>query len=373
MPAIHRPTSIASSALVIDLPASSTTMASPRNISAKYSGELNDSANLASGGATSIRRQHADGAGDEGGDGGNAERRAGASLLRHLVAVEAGDHRGRFSRHVEQDRRRRTAVLGAVINAREHDDRAGGIHLEGQRQQHRNGRRRSQSRQHADHGAEEQPIKHQKRLSGVSATANPCSRPVMTSIVRTPAGRWAGGAEGPGGTPDRNRRHCPRRQPAPLSGAGHTFTATTNSVSSASARRNPSTLSNATLTANAPGDQCAPDSLPVHRRRVWPRPDSRFCTPGPATAPPWRCRTTSGKTRAPDRRGAVFPAPGLADDVRAERSQHRAGDDIALLIIDLHPPPPALGRVSRLAPASPLSAAERFKETAPGLQLQSSA
>ncbi len=54
MPAIHRPTSIASSALIMERPASSTTIARPSAISAKYSGELNDKANLASGGATSI-------------------------------------------------------------------------------------------------------------------------------------------------------------------------------------------------------------------------------------------------------------------------------------------------------------------------------
>ena len=54
MPAIHRPTSMASSAFTIERPASSTTIASPSAISAKYSGELNESATLASGGATSI-------------------------------------------------------------------------------------------------------------------------------------------------------------------------------------------------------------------------------------------------------------------------------------------------------------------------------
>jgi len=54
MLAIHSPTIIASRAFVIDLPASSTTMARPRLISAKYSGELNDRANFASGGAISI-------------------------------------------------------------------------------------------------------------------------------------------------------------------------------------------------------------------------------------------------------------------------------------------------------------------------------
>ena len=52
--AIHRPTSAASSALTIERPASSTTSARPSDISAKYSGELKESANLAIGGATSI-------------------------------------------------------------------------------------------------------------------------------------------------------------------------------------------------------------------------------------------------------------------------------------------------------------------------------
>ncbi len=56
MLASHSPTSMASSALTIDLPASSTTIDSPMHISAKYSGELNWSANLASGGATSIKK-----------------------------------------------------------------------------------------------------------------------------------------------------------------------------------------------------------------------------------------------------------------------------------------------------------------------------
>ena len=55
MPAIQRPTSIASSALAIERPASSTTMASPSDINPKYSGALKASASFASGGAMSIR------------------------------------------------------------------------------------------------------------------------------------------------------------------------------------------------------------------------------------------------------------------------------------------------------------------------------
>ncbi len=55
MPASHRPTRVASSALTIDSPASSTTIARPSAISAKYSGELKASDTRASGGAISIR------------------------------------------------------------------------------------------------------------------------------------------------------------------------------------------------------------------------------------------------------------------------------------------------------------------------------
>jgi hypothetical protein len=54
MPESHRPTSMASSAFTIERPASSTTIARPSAIRAKYSGELNASAMRASGGATSI-------------------------------------------------------------------------------------------------------------------------------------------------------------------------------------------------------------------------------------------------------------------------------------------------------------------------------
>ncbi len=64
-----------------------------------------------------------DGARKERGDRGDRERGAGAALLRHLVAVEAGDDGRGFTRHVDKDRRGRTAILRAVENAREHDQR----------------------------------------------------------------------------------------------------------------------------------------------------------------------------------------------------------------------------------------------------------
>ncbi len=54
MLAIQRPTSIARSAFTNDSPARRTTMVRPSTINAKYSGALNASESLASGGATSM-------------------------------------------------------------------------------------------------------------------------------------------------------------------------------------------------------------------------------------------------------------------------------------------------------------------------------
>src|SRR5712691_9411723 len=48
----------------------------------------------------------------------------GPALPRHLMTVEAGDHRSRLSRDVDQHRGGRAAVLRAVINAGEHDQGA---------------------------------------------------------------------------------------------------------------------------------------------------------------------------------------------------------------------------------------------------------
>ena len=56
--------------------------------------------------------------------------------LRHLVAVERGHHRGRLARNVDQDRGGRAAILRAVIDAGEHDQRADRRQAEGDRQQH---------------------------------------------------------------------------------------------------------------------------------------------------------------------------------------------------------------------------------------------
>ena len=93
-------------------------------------------------------------AGDERSDRGGGERRRAAAVLRHLVALDGGDDGGILARRVEQDRRGRGAVHGAVVDAAEHDEGADRIELAGRRQQHRDGERRADAGQHADGGAE---------------------------------------------------------------------------------------------------------------------------------------------------------------------------------------------------------------------------
>ncbi len=98
-----------------------------------------------------------DASGEEGAERRGRERRAGLPLTRHLVAVEAG-HRGRgLARHVEQDRRRRAAVLRAVVDAGEHDQRRNRLQRVRGRQQHGDGRHRADPRQHADQRAQQRP------------------------------------------------------------------------------------------------------------------------------------------------------------------------------------------------------------------------
>ena len=95
-----------------------------------------------------------DQAGDERADRGGGERRAAAARAGHLVALERRDDRGALARRVEQDRGGRAAVHAAVVDAGEHDQRAGRVELVGDRQQQRDGQRRPDAGQHADGGAE---------------------------------------------------------------------------------------------------------------------------------------------------------------------------------------------------------------------------
>jgi hypothetical protein len=100
-------------------------------------------------------RQRSDAAREERAQRGDRERGTGTALARHLVAVEAGDHRGRLARHVDHDGGGRAAVLRAVIDAGEHDQRAQGREPIRCRQQHGDGGDRTNAGEHADQGAQQ--------------------------------------------------------------------------------------------------------------------------------------------------------------------------------------------------------------------------
>jgi hypothetical protein len=102
------------------------------------------------------RNEHgADTTGKERSERRDAQGGAGAPLLRHRVAVQRGDDRRGLARDVHQDGCGRAAVLGAVIDAGEHDQRRQGVEPERNRQQHGDGRDRSDARQDSDQRAEQ--------------------------------------------------------------------------------------------------------------------------------------------------------------------------------------------------------------------------
>ena len=80
------------------------------------------------------------------------------------MAVERSDHRGRLARNIDQDRRGRAAILRAVIDAGEHDQRADRRQAEGDRQQHRDGGDGADARQHADQRADQSADQAQQKV-----------------------------------------------------------------------------------------------------------------------------------------------------------------------------------------------------------------
>ena len=85
----------------------------------------------------------ADRPGNERADGGGRERRAGPAVAGHLVALERRDDGGAFARGVEQDRGGRAAIHRPVINAGEENEGCSRLDLEGDRQEKRDGERRT--------------------------------------------------------------------------------------------------------------------------------------------------------------------------------------------------------------------------------------
>ena len=149
--------------------ASTTAKIRPSTISEKYSAGPNSSASAGQRRAERRDQHGRDAAGEERADRGDRERRTGAALPGHLVAVERRHHRRRLAGNVDQDRRGRAAVLRAVVDAGEHDQRADRRQAEGDRQQHRDGGERADARQHADQRADERADQAQARCSSASA------------------------------------------------------------------------------------------------------------------------------------------------------------------------------------------------------------
>ena len=209
----HSPTNSAIKPLINDGPDSRTTSARPRHISAKYSGDENCSAKSATGGATSVSSRTPTVPATN--EAIAAMPSAGpARPLRAIgVAVDAGDDRGRLARDVEQDRGGRAAVFRAVIDAGQHDDAAGRIHLERQRQQQRDRGRRAEPRQDADDGAEEAADETPQQIGRLKRDRETVQQSAEHVHVRTRTRRPGAPRSRQTETRDRSRaRRSPRRR-----------------------------------------------------------------------------------------------------------------------------------------------------------------
>ena len=108
------------------------------------------------------------------------------------VAVDAGYDRRGLARHVDQHRGDRAAIHRAVVDGAQHDDGAGGVEAEGERDQDRRAGRRSEAGQHADQRAEHAAGEgEQQVVPGAAPPRSPDSRWPRASIGLDPepAGR----------------------------------------------------------------------------------------------------------------------------------------------------------------------------------------
>ena len=95
----------------------------------------------------------------------------------------------RLARHVDQDRGGRAAILRAVIDAGEHDQRRQRIEPEGDRQQHGDGRDRADAGQHADQRAEQAADQREAEILPGGAAPKPVARLANRSTSAAPPGR----------------------------------------------------------------------------------------------------------------------------------------------------------------------------------------
>ena len=127
----------------------------PSAISAAYSGGPRRTAKSLERRRREAQHDDAERAGDEGAHRRDAERRAGTPLLRHRVAIEAGDDGGRLARDVHQDGGDRAAIHRAVEDRAEHRHRGDRRQRDRGRQQQRQRGERPDARQHADERADQ--------------------------------------------------------------------------------------------------------------------------------------------------------------------------------------------------------------------------
>ena len=142
-------------ALISEPEASTTAPIRPSTISEKYSAGPNLKATSVSGAAKAARISVPTQPAKNEPMPAAASAGPGAALPGHLVAVDAGDHRGRFARQVDQDGGGGAAVLRAVVDAGQHDQRRHRRQRVGGRQQHGDGGDRADAGQHADQRAEQ--------------------------------------------------------------------------------------------------------------------------------------------------------------------------------------------------------------------------
>ncbi len=87
-----------------DEPSTAVTATNANSMIARYDGAPSVTANRDIAGANGDQQHRADGARHERTDGRGGQRLRGPARLGHLVALDRGDHRRRFTRRVQQDR-----------------------------------------------------------------------------------------------------------------------------------------------------------------------------------------------------------------------------------------------------------------------------
>ena len=184
------------------------------------------------------------------------------ALLRHRMAVERGRHRPRLARYVEQHRGDGAAEQRAPVDARQHDDRRGRRHGEGQRQQDRDAVGAAEAGQHADEDAEHDADAHQQdvvRLERDRKAVKQIGRSLPSSVP-VPLRR-----------PGASLLSCARSQPSikvPASPRSAPWAAARGTTSRTSCRSRPARRSRP---RSVSGQRIAPEPSHEDRRSAAPR------------------------------------------------------------------------------------------------------